>query len=549
VAYRWRIRHKLILGMTLVAGIMAILIGGALRGLWSYKAAMHTIDLELVDLVEAQALNAAAKDLAQPISTHTRTLPQQVLQERIPKVAEAITKYKTVLSEIQQQAKHNDFAFRHHVPVQIEALEKGLGELDQRLAAMQSLSAHDPSTPANQNDLLGTAHPIRRAIDALILNSDDLVESITNFLRLKIRESRRDYQHSLILLLGSGVLALVFMIGLLRFFYQGLVVPIRSLELNVNRVAKGDFEHRIELNSGDEMQDFAAALNDMTTRLRDIYADLNQQVNERSRQLVRSERLAGVGFLAAGVAHEINNPLASIAFCSEALERRVADLFDNNFRRDPQEREIIAKYLKMIQEEAFRCKEITQKLLAFSRSGELKRERTDLAQLLTGVLDVVQHLPNSKGKDVIFEPEAPLEAWVNGQEIKQVFLNLIVNALESMDEGGTLTITGTAQHGMLELRFQDTGCGMTSDVLENIFEPFFTRSRTGKGTGLGLSISHRIINQHGGDIEATSAGPNQGSTFVVRLPIDPPAEGANDKPDGLDPVEEFSKRSAARRAA
>src|SRR5204863_3708249 len=117
------------------------------------------------------------------------------------------------------------------------------------------------------------------------------------------------------------------------------------------------------------------------------------QVNERSRQLVRSERLAGVGFLAAGVAHEINNPLGSIAFCGEALESRLADVLKRAVM-PPSDKETIAKYLKMIQEEAFRCKEITEKLLTFSRGGELKREQTDLAEIIRGVIDVVQHLHN-----------------------------------------------------------------------------------------------------------------------------------------------------------
>ena len=93
-----------------------------------------------------------------------------------------------------------------------------------------------------------------------------------------------------------------------------------------------------------------------------------------------------------------------------------------------------------------------------------------------------------------------------------------------MDSGGTLTVTPSVKDGTVELTFQDSGCGMTADILENIFEPFFTRSRTGKGTGLGLSISHRIISSHGGDITAASAGPGQGSTFTVRLPIEQPAE-------------------------
>jgi signal transduction histidine kinase len=259
--------------------------------------------------------------------------------------------------------------------------------------------------------------------------------------------------------------------------------------------------------------------------------------------------MAGVGFLAAGVAHEINNPLASIAFCSEALESRLGELFEGKQAGRAtvaQDREIVQKYLKMIQEEAFRCKEITQKLLAFSRGGDRKRELTNLNDVIQGVLDIVQHVPNSKGKTILFQPAANLEAWVNGQEVKQVFLNLVVNALDSMDEGGTLTIRHAHRGDTLELSFQDTGCGMTPDILENIFEPFFTRSRTGKGTGLGLSISHRIITQHGGEIEATSAGLGQGSTFLVRLPTSAPAEATGDGSEGLDPEEEFLRLSEAR---
>src|SRR5262249_51181851 len=146
----------------------------------------------------------------------------------------------------------------------------------------------------------------------------------------------------------GGIMAL----GLVRFFYGWIFYPIRDLEQGACRVAEGDFEHRIEVHSGDEMEELAAAFNDMMNRLQEMYGDLAHQVNERSRQLVRSERLASVGFLAAGVAHEINNPLASIAFCSEALESRIKDVL----AQSPENAEVISKYMRMIQDEAFRCK-------------------------------------------------------------------------------------------------------------------------------------------------------------------------------------------------
>jgi signal transduction histidine kinase len=181
--------------------------------------------------------------------------------------------------------------------------------------------------------------------------------------------------------------------------------------------------------------------------------------------------------------------------------------------------EAIYKHLKTIQDEAFRCKAITERLLEFSRGSERKRELTSLDELLQSVLDAAEHLPNSHGKRLIFEPAEKVVASVNALEIKSVALNLVVNALDSMDEGGTLTVRLREWNGQAEISFSDTGCGMDAHVLENIFEPFYTRSRSGKGTGLGLTISHRVITQHGGEIEAASPGLGLGSTFTVRLPL------------------------------
>jgi signal transduction histidine kinase len=307
--------------------------------------------------------------------------------------------------------------------------------------------------------------------------------------------------------------------GLAALFNRWVLYPVRLLQRGVRRVARGAFDYKIDLRTGDEMQALAEAFNDMTARLSVTYADLERQVRERSKQLVRSERLAGVGFLAAGVAHEINNPLASIAFCSEALENRLGPVLLQGELSDADSK-VVRNYLRMIQEEAFRCKSITEKLLDFSRCGEIKREPTDLAGLVQGVVEMIRHMGKYRGKVIAFHP--PREAVVahaDAQEIKQVVLNLVVNALDSMGHGGTLRIDLRHSGGMAEMVFADDGCGMTPDVLENIFEPFFTKRKVGKGTGLGLSITHRIVSQHYGEITASSPGEDLGATFTVRLPV------------------------------
>ena len=540
MACTWRIRHKMAIGMVLVVGIMGILVAGALKGFQGYRSAMRIVESKMGELEKAVAF----KDAANRLLTH-RELPLQAKNLKDALVADVGTKlkqYREALDQTVNQGRSDDNGFRERQ--QLDACEKAIVSFD---AAM--VKDMEPRIGSNYSlDLLAEGAQVRKVINQLLLATDDLISNIKDELMSRVNLSRREQRFSQIILVSTSIAALFFMLGLLRFLYVAVVKPIRLLEQGVSRVAQGDFEHRLIINSGDEIESFANAYNEMASKLHEMYGDLANQVNERSRQLVRSERLAGVGFLAAGVAHEINNPLASIAFCSEALESRLGDLFSpRSANTDPTaEKEIIHKYLKMIQEEAFRCKEITQKLLAFSRGGDRKREKTDLGEIIQGVLDMVQHVPNSKGKTIVFEPSPYLDAWVNSQEIKQVFLNLVVNALDSMDEGGTVTIAAGVRGNMVELAFRDTGCGMSEEFLENIFEPFFTRSRTGKGTGLGLSISHRIITAHGGEIAASSAGPDRGSTFLVSLPIRETDSG--DTSETLDPREEFLKHQAARAA-
>jgi len=273
------------------------------------------------------------------------------------------------------------------------------------------------------------------------------------------------------------------------------------------------------------MAELASALNDMTARFQEIRNGLDAQVKQRTREVVRSEQLASVGFLAAGVAHEINNPLASIAWCAESLDSRLQEALQGHAENTQSlavgDVEILQKYLRRIQDEAFRCKGITEKLLDFSRLGDVEKHDTDLGELVQGVIEMVRHLGTYRQKKIEFDCREYVLVPVNAQEIKQVVLNLITNALDSLEPGGTVWISLAKSGSWAELIVRDDGCGMTDEGLRHLFEPFFTRRRDGSGTGLGLSITYRIVTDHGGAIEPHSAGKGRGATMRVLLPLQP----------------------------
>jgi two-component system, NtrC family, sensor kinase len=515
---RWPIRLKLMVGLGLVVGMMLILLGGSTFGLHSFHISNLTIGDQLREIGASTNLFAAVLRL-HALRDGTTLDDKRDFTARLLEAREALRDYHR---ELNKNTTHGNRAVsgRDELVMALsmdEDLTAILDEIDPDHAPFDPLF---PGTTvyADQLPKFRNTPGWKSRMDRLHETVGQLPGKLHLDLWAVLQMSKGQYQTSRIIVWSSAAMVLGMLCGLTYLFHRWVLSPVRLLQRGVRHVARGSFEYKINLKSGDEMQDLSEAFNDMTAKISMTYADLERQVQERSKQLVRSERLAGVGFLAAGVAHEINNPLASIAFCAEALDHRLARFLDDP--GDPDLR-LVANYLKMIQEEAFRCKSITEKLLDFSRCNDITRERTDLTGLIQGVVDMIQHIGKYRGKKVVFQPRDAVMAHVDCQEMKQVVLNLIVNALESMDHQGTLRIEARYAHGMAELSFADDGCGMEPDVLENIFEPFFTRRREGKGTGLGLSITHRIISQHDGEIMAVSPGPGRGSTFTVRLPINP----------------------------
>lgn len=389
---------------------------------------------------------------------------------------------------------------------------------------------------ATDNADFDRATLVEQDVQKLVVQVQQLPGFILDRMKHFRGEVRSRYRALIIIIAASSLTALT-IIGLsFVFFRTSVVKPFKSLLAGSRRIAKGDFAHRVRVDSHDELAELAQALNMMTSRFVEVQQNLNDKVKARTQEVVRSEQLASVGFLAAGVAHEINNPLASIAWSAEALESRLHEILHSTGSQhetaplgvfDDEQIDILRKYLSRIQDEAFRCKGITERLLDFSRLGETQnKESTNVTDAIEDVIELVRHLGQYRNRKIEFDTQGNVWAIVSQTEIKQVALNLLTNSLDACDDGGWVKVKLTADQRQLKLMVTDNGCGMTEETQQHLFEPFYTRRRDGRGTGLGMSISYRIVQDHGGTLVPFSPGLGQGSTLTLTLPLESSNEEA-----------------------
>jgi two-component system NtrC family sensor kinase len=289
-----------------------------------------------------------------------------------------------------------------------------------------------------------------------------------------------------------------------------LTRPLSALADAHRRLADGDMDVRVTpLRGGGELATLSRSFNTMAQRLKTT-----------QEQLVQKEKLASVGQLAAGVAHEINNPLGTIML--------LADVMYNEAPEEDQRRED----LKMITEQARRCKGIVFDLLSFARENRVMAQETDVNALVESVIaeqTTAEGRPTPKYKNIYvamdFDPRLPI-IQADPDQLRQCLINLMTNAVDAMaPDGGTLKITTFApDRHHVELIVSDTGTGMSEETMSKLFTPFFTTKPPGKGTGLGLSIIYGIVKMHRGDIRVQSA-LGQGTTFSILLPIRLPGAG------------------------
>ena len=524
---RWPIRKKLILGIGLLLVTVVALSISSFVGVYAYRGLAKSISLRATELPLALHLvedvaklhvtyNNYKHALQRPDvfaqASNVESLWQVDFDMHLESVRDTFRRYRIQLEE---NRSSDDYARIGHQDVEMQVIARFQRQLDD----VSKLKGQARWVTSDTDEFI----QLDASLDQLSQLSTELPSHLHKRMQDFANEVRGQYRFWIGMTLATGALSSCLLVLSIRLFYAWVFRPLRILVYGSRRVAAGDFGHRIQLNSQDEMAELAQAMNNMTRRFQEIRDDLDQQVQQRTKEVVRSEQLASVGFLAAGVAHEINNPLASVALCAESLEDRLGDIIKRDDQKPDaihnEEVTVLRTYLRMIQDEAFRCKEITDRLLDFSRLGDVEKQHTDLTELTQGVIDMVGHLGKYKEKQIHFQPSEPVIAPVNSQEMKQVVLNLVTNALDSLDPGGTVNIS-LVRHGQhAELVVQDDGCGMSMEVQEHLFEPFFTRRRDGQGTGLGMSITYRIVADHGGDIAVHSDGPGTGSRFTVTLPL------------------------------
>ncbi|MEW5976888.1 MAG: ATP-binding protein [Acidobacteriota bacterium] len=334
---------------------------------------------------------------------------------------------------------------------------------------------------------------------------------------------------------ASFLLAVSLIAGIAAvLIYLMIYRPIRQLTAGTHRVAAGDLDYKIAIDSRDEIGELASSFNGMTQELKRANSEITQwaktletRVEEKTRQLeqahehmVQVERIASVGRLAAIVAHEINNPLAGILTYSKLMLKKIQQ---NRLTLDGPES--ARQHLEVIASESARCGEIVKNLLQFSRHSKVDLKSHEVNELIRQSLRLVQHKLDLMSVECRPGLSADLPPLVcDGQLIQQALVALFINACEAMTSGqGLLEVDSRyrSTEAMVEIRIRDNGSGMDRDTLKHIFEPFFTTKSDGKGVGLGLAVVYGIVSQHGGQIDVDSK-PGQGTCFTILLPEVPP---------------------------
>lgn len=350
----------------------------------------------------------------------------------------------------------------------------------------------------------------RRTVEAL-LKKDGLDNGNVNRLRIKGRVLH-DFTDDLVRLerlgignflkkyqsLSFGAVIFVLLFGALSYYLvrSHIILPLNWIELTTRKISQGDFTLIPEVKWKDEVGSCILAFNRMVQEL---------AVNQDN--LVQTKKLASLGTLASGIAHEINNPLNNISTSCQILMEEI----------DSRDKEYLQKLLSNISIQTDKARDIVKNLLEFSRDKTFSLERVRLRELVDDSLELVESdLPKNVEVRIQIPEDFPV-LIVDRSRMQQVFIAIVQNAIQAMPDGGILSLKAHTQDGGVAIEISDTGVGISEENLAKVFDPFFSTKEVGKGTGLGLSVSYGIVEKHGGRLTAKSR-IGEGSTFTVTLP-------------------------------
>jgi len=323
---------------------------------------------------------------------------------------------------------------------------------------------------------------------------------------------------------GIGVLGVVIVVLLYFFITSGITRPLREMAAATGKIADGDLSVELSSKSKDEIGQLAQSFNYMLVRLKQARKELEDygrvledKVEERTQQLtkiqdhlIQSEKMASMGQLAASIAHEVNNPLSGALIYNQLIAKKIT--------RGDFNREAILDYLSKMEHELSRSTKLIRSLLDFGVQTEPKIKEVNVNEVLNRALELGIHAGSKENTRVEKDLQSLPTFMVDPDQLEQVFVNLIMNALQAMPAGGKLTLRTFLENRELKIAVQDTGCGIPPENLSKIFTPFFSTKKEVKGVGLGLSVAYGIIQGLKGRIEVESK-VGEGTTFTVCLPI------------------------------
>lgn len=322
-------------------------------------------------------------------------------------------------------------------------------------------------------------------------------------------------------------------------FVRIITRPIESLVEVTDKISKGDLSKTVEVHWQDEIGLLAESFNRMIASLKKSQEEIEEynrtleekiierttELEEAQAQLIQTEKMAAIGQLAAGVAHELNNPLGGILGYSQFALEKIQTKKLSEFT--PKDQESFSRYLKDIETQSRRCKAIVQNLLKFSRTSQtVEFQETDINQVLEETLTFIDHqlMMNQITLRKYYDRNLP-KAQGNPGQLQQVFTNIIINAMHASKPSSEILLSTRFLpplgefSGAVEIAVTDHGHGISEENLKKIFEPFFTTKEIGKGTGLGLSVSYGIVKEHGGEIKVKSR-TGEGTTFTIIIPLE-----------------------------